>query len=229
MRATPGRDPLAAETFAERRRLVGLLETLSPQQWAAPSLCDGWRVREVVAHITMPYRHSTLRVLRGMIAARGRFDVFADRIARADTAALSDTELLASLRRNIEHPWRPPGGGQAGALSHDVIHGLDITEPLGLPAPPPARIAAVLDHAGPRNLKFFGVDLRATRLEATDADVAVGADPGVGDLRRLPVKELLLVVTGRRDLGAAPAGDSAGDSVGDSVGDSAGDSAGGGR
>lgn len=191
-------DPrITQETFAERRRLADLLATLTPDQWAAPSLCYGWRVREVVAHLTMPYRHSGLRVLRGVLAARGRFDVFADRIARADTAALSDAELLASLRQNIEHPWRPPGGGQAGALGHDLIHGLDITEPLGLPGPPVERIADVLRHAGKRNLKAFGIDLSETRYEATDADVSVGAGAEAATVVRMPAKDVLLAVTGR--------------------------------
>lgn len=71
-----------------------------------------------------------------------------------------------------------------------------ITEPLGLPAPPPSRIAPVLESAGPRNLKYFGVDLEGRRLVATDADVSVGD----GTLLRMPVNEMLLVVTGRREL-----------------------------
>ncbi len=65
---------LRAETFAERRRLAGLLAELTPAQWAASSLCAGWRVREVVAHITLAYRHSGVRVIAGIIAAGGNFN-----------------------------------------------------------------------------------------------------------------------------------------------------------
>ena len=36
---------------AERTDLADLLETLTPRQWEAPSLCQGWRVRDVVAHV----------------------------------------------------------------------------------------------------------------------------------------------------------------------------------
>ena len=131
------------------------------------------------AHVTMPYRHSGLRVLCGIAAARGDFNRFADRMARADTARLSDAELLASLRANIHHPWRPPRGGQAGALSHDVIHGLDITEALGLPRVSADRARQVLDNAGPRALAFFGTDLAGLRLVATDTDLSLGAGPEV--------------------------------------------------
>jgi len=191
-------DPLARETVAERKRLADLYAGLDADQWAAPSLCGGWRVREVLAHVTMPYRHSGLRVLCGLLAARGDFNRFADRVAREDTARLSDAELLASLRANVHHPWRPPRGGQAGALSHDVIHGLDVTEALGLPRVPADRVRHVLDGAGPRALAFFGTDLTGLRLVATDTDLSLGAGP---DIVELPAVELLLHVTGRLALG----------------------------
>ncbi|WP_019928002.1 maleylpyruvate isomerase family mycothiol-dependent enzyme [Nocardia sp. BMG111209] len=187
---------LRAHTVAERERLAGLLAGLGPRQWAAPSLCDGWRVREVLAHMTMPYRTSTLGFLRGMIAARFAFDRYADRAARADTARMSDAELLAALRDNVGHPWRPPGGGAAGALSHDVIHGLDITEPLGLPAAPIDRIATVLRAGGPRSFAYFGVDLDGVRLRANDSDVELGDGTPI----TLSAKDILLIVTGRRPI-----------------------------
>jgi uncharacterized protein (TIGR03083 family) len=187
-------DPLAHETAAERRRLADLYAGLTPDQWSTPSLCAGWRVREVLAHVTMPYRHSSLRVLRGIAAARGDFNRFADRIAHEDTARLSDAELLTALSDNIDHPWRPPGGGQAGALSHDVIHGLDVTEALGLPRVPAERVRDVLANAGPRALAYFGADLKEQRLVATDTELSIGDGPNVVEM---PAVELLLRVTGR--------------------------------
>ena len=77
--------------------------------------------------MTMPFRLPRTRFVTGMVRARGNFDRFADRQAHADTETMSDQELLAQMRDHIEHPWRPPGGGNAGALAHDVIHGLDVT------------------------------------------------------------------------------------------------------
>ena len=189
---------LVRETFAERRRLVELLSGLTPQQWAAASLCEGWRVREVVAHITLAYRHSGPRVLAGIAAAGFRFNVFSDRIARGDCDRHSDVVLLNSLRDNVEHPWRPPGGGQRGALAHDVIHGLDITEALGLPPAPAERIAMAMKDAGRKQLKYFGVDLRGRSLTATDADLVIGT----GQPIPLPAKDITLIVTGRREVPA---------------------------
>ncbi|WP_395727971.1 maleylpyruvate isomerase family mycothiol-dependent enzyme [Nakamurella sp.] len=190
-------DPLARATTAERERLVDLLTDAGPEQWAADSLCAGWRVREVVAHMTMPYRHTGETVMAGIAAHGGDFNSFADEQARQDTAALSDAELLASLRDNVRHPWQPPAGGQAGALSHDVIHGLDITEPLGLPRPPADRIGLVLAGAGPRQLAYFGVDLSGRRLVATDTDLVLGDGPVVTEL---PAADILLAVAGRTVL-----------------------------
>ncbi|TDC62087.1 maleylpyruvate isomerase family mycothiol-dependent enzyme [Actinomadura sp. GC306] len=192
---------LAKETYAERERLADILGGLTSEQWGTPSLCEGWQVREVVAHMTMAYRTKAIEVLAGIVRARFSFNRYADRDARAATQARSDAELLDLLRRNIDHPWQPPGGGQAGALSHDVIHGLDFTEPLGLPPAPPQRIALVLASTRPRQLKYFGVDLGGRKLTATDSDATVGDGSAVVEMTS---KDMLLVVTGRRPLDEVP-------------------------
>jgi uncharacterized protein (TIGR03083 family) len=172
-----------------------MLGELRPEQWAAPSLCAGWRVREVVAHMTMPFRMTLPRFVAGMVRARGNFNRMADRAARADTARLSDAQLLASLRDNVAHPWKPPGGGAVGALSHDVIHGMDISVALGLARRPPAdRIGLVLAGMRAKHLQFFGVDLSGVRLEATDLDFHLGE----GAPLRGTAADLLLVTCGRR-------------------------------
>ncbi len=121
---------LREKITAERRELAGLLSGLPAQTWDAPTLCAGWRVREVVAHMTMPFRYSTRQFLTELGKARGNFTRMADRCAKRD-AALPPGELAAALRDNAGHPWKPPGGGLEGALVHDVIHGLDITAAQG--------------------------------------------------------------------------------------------------
>lgn len=190
-------ETLQSETFAERKRLAGLLTDLTEQQWAAPSLCAGWRVREVIAHITMPYRMTDPeQFTAGLAAYDFDFNTYADHEARETTEQLSDAELLAIYCDNLEHPWLPPGGGPAGALSHEVIHGLDITEALDLPGAPTERIALVLANAGTTNLAFFGTDLSGISLVAVDADVTLGDGTPV----RATAKDILLGVTGRRPV-----------------------------
>ncbi|OQS15441.1 hypothetical protein B0T36_09220 [Nocardia donostiensis] len=183
-----------AAVAAQRRDLVELLSGFDEAQWDAPSLCAGWRVREVVAHITMPYRFSLPRFVFGMIKARGDFNRMADRAAHADTTRYSDAELLTSLRVNVDHPWKPPRGGFVGALSHDVIHGLDIVVALGLDHPVPAdRLRLVLDAIEPRNVSYFGVDLDGVRLRADDLDWSYGEGAELTG----NAQHLLLALSGR--------------------------------
>src|SRR6266851_5817632 len=116
---------------SERRELAAMLDGLSAGQWDAPSLCDGWAIRHVVAHLTLPFRYSKARFMLELVKAGGRFSSLSDSVARRD-AKLPTAQLIAAVRDNAEHPWKPPGGGYAGALTHDVIHSLDITHPLGI-------------------------------------------------------------------------------------------------
>jgi uncharacterized protein (TIGR03083 family) len=162
---------------AERRELAAVLTALPAESWNAATLCAGWRVREVVAHMTMPYRYSGRQVMLELLRARGSFNRAADRCARRDTRTLSAERLADCLRDNAEHPWKPPRGGYAGALTHDVVHGLDFTLPLGIDRRiPEERLRPVMDGlAAPRSLKYFGVDLDGVRLEADDLDWGYGS------------------------------------------------------
>lgn len=115
-------------------------------------------------------------------------------MARKDAEACTSGELLAVLKSNIDHPWTPPGSGPAGALSHDVIHGLDITTALGIDREVPhERLKIVLDGMKPSNVKYFGADLDGKRLEATDMDWTFGGGKPVRGL----AQDLLLLVCGR--------------------------------
>jgi uncharacterized protein (TIGR03083 family) len=185
---------IRAAVAAERIDLAALLADLPEDDWDHPTLCGGWRVREVVAHITTPYRYSGRRVLFELVKARGNFDRYADHAARRDAAVLTSDDLLRTLRDNVNHPWKPPGGGDVGALSHDVIHGLDITVALGLDRQVPLdRLRLVLDGINRRSLKYFGVDLGGIQLQATDLDWTFGTgEPLTGR-----AQDLLLVLCGR--------------------------------
>jgi uncharacterized protein (TIGR03083 family) len=188
-------DEVRTAVVAERREQAELLAGLTPEQWEAPSLCAGWRVREVIAHTTSAYRLSFPRFLLDVLGARGSFNRAADRRARADAAALTPEQLVACLRDNAEHPWTPPGGGQVGALSHDLIHGLDVTIALGLDrTPPPERLSYVLGGMKPRNVGFFGTDLSGVQLVATDREWTFGE----GEPVRGSAADLLMVICGRR-------------------------------
>jgi uncharacterized protein (TIGR03083 family) len=99
---------------AQRGELAAVLAELPTGRWDDPTLCAGWRVREVVAHITMPFRYSAPRFMAELAKSRGKFNQMSDRVARRDAAALSAAELAGTVRANVSHPWKPPGGGFEG-------------------------------------------------------------------------------------------------------------------
>jgi uncharacterized protein (TIGR03083 family) len=188
-------DDLMTTIHAERRAFGDVLEALPDADWGSSSLCAGWRVREVVAHMTMPLSYSAPRFLGELVRSRGNFGRMADRVARRDARAPIGA-LLEGWRANQDSRWKPPGGGLPGALTHDVVHGLDITTPLGIDHPvSESALRVVLDHAtGPLSLKHFGLDLTGTRLEATDLDWSFGD----GEPLRGEARHLLMVLMDRR-------------------------------
>ncbi|GGS77560.1 hypothetical protein GCM10010222_18560 [Streptomyces tanashiensis] len=180
---------------AERRELADLLDGLRAEQWESPSLCGGWRVREVAAHMSMGFRLSLPATLGELAKARGNLNRMTDRVARRDAAAHSGSELAAFLREGAYHPWTPPVGGFPAALGHDVVHGLDITVALGLDRRVPEdRLRVLLDGVRPSGLRFFGVDLSGVRLCAEDLDWSYGSGSAVYGTGQ----DLLLLAFGRR-------------------------------
>lgn len=173
--------------------LADLLAATAVDTWDVPSLCEGWLVRHVVAHVTMPARLSPEQFGAEMAAAGGDFTVVSDTVAMRD-ASLPVTDLLAQLRSPTLHAWQPPGGGAAGALSHAVIHSLDVTIALDRPAVAPTEAAtAVLDQLTAAHGTLFGVELTGVRLEAADTDWSWGN----GQLVRADSGSLVALVSGR--------------------------------
>jgi uncharacterized protein (TIGR03083 family) len=183
--------PLVASNYAA---LADLLDPLPPERWDTPSLCEGWRVRELVAHVTMPARYSEDAFMAELREDAFDFTRLSNRIASRD-AQLPIGELIWNLRAEVLHRWTPPSGGYHGALNHVVIHGLDITVPLREPRrSSDTAIRAVLDdltegggHA------HFGTDIQGRSLHATDIDWSYGSGPQL----RGEAEDLALHICGR--------------------------------
>jgi len=174
--------------------LADLLDPLPAAGWDTPSLCAGWRVREVVAHMTMPARYSGEQFAVELRNCGGDFTRWSNVVAARDGALATDA-LVANLRDEMLHNWTPPGGGYAGALNHVVIHSLDITVPLGASRRSTDEdLRAVLDgltsggaHA------HFGFDLDGICLRATDMDWSFGSGTPISGA----AEDLALFVCGR--------------------------------
>jgi uncharacterized protein (TIGR03083 family) len=167
---------LQAAVAAELLALAEVLDGLADDGWDTPSLCAGWRVREVVAHLTMPARYAPEEFYAELRECGGDFTRLSDRVAFRD-AALPTGVLVATLRDEVMHRWVPPGGGPMGALNHAVIHGLDVTVPLDASRQPPeGTIRAVLhDLTAGGTHAHFGVALAGLCLRATDIEWSFGS------------------------------------------------------
>jgi uncharacterized protein (TIGR03083 family) len=176
--------PVVAAEFIS---LADLLAAASAAQWDAPSLCEGWRVREVIAHMTMAARYSEETFMAELRRCDFDFTRLSDEVAARD-ASLPEGELVASLRSDVMQRWVPPGGGYHGALNHVVIHGLDVTVALDVPRrSPDATMRIVLDDlAGGGGHAHFGTVIANRQLRADDLGWSHGSGPvlrgAAGDL-----------------------------------------------
>ena len=176
----------------QRIGLAGLLEGLTAEQWTAPSLCDGWQVRDVAAHLT----HSHMHPVRAIVeAARSgfRFDSMIQRLGREDPR--SQAEIAIALRGMAGSRKRVPGTSVQQPLIELLVHGQDITVPLGIDWPMP------LDAAREAAQKLSGMTfplngqrrLAGIRLVATDAEFAAGEGREV----RVPIGDIVMILAGR--------------------------------
>ena len=179
----------------ERLEFADFLAGLSPEQWDSPTLCAGWRVRDVVAHTMsyegMPFSTLARRFLKGRLQT--------DRInelAVADMSATSPAELVDTVRKYAEPSGLGAGFGGRIALTDNMIHQQDIRRVLGAPRVIAAeRLLVALDFARWAPLIRGALRARGVRLVATDVDWSAGTGPEV----RGPGEALLMVMAGRRD------------------------------
>ncbi|MCX5415356.1 maleylpyruvate isomerase family mycothiol-dependent enzyme [Streptomyces sp. NBC_00059] len=180
---------------AERAALIGDLERLDDERWDEPSLCAGWTVHDVVAHLVDTARTTRPGFLIGLARARFDFDRQNARGVERERGA-SPGETLERLRRVASRTSTPPAPLDS-RLVEEIVHGEDIRRPLGLARSYPKEAVVRSLRLQARTPASFGgaKELVArARLTASDADVSVGEGPEV----RGPALSLLLAVSRRR-------------------------------
>ena len=186
----------------ERAELADLLATLGPDQWDSPSLCAGWRVRDVVAHM---YSYEELGPV-GLVRRFVRGGLRLDGVNAAGVAAhagRTPDELLALVRAHQQPRGLTAGFGGRIALTDGVVHQQDIRRPLGLPRGIPAeRLRVVLDFARTAPTIRAAKRIRGLTLVATDLDWTTGAGPVVEG----PAESLLMALAGRGGVAAELSG-----------------------
>ena len=178
---------------AERGALAADLADLSDRQWQTPSLCDGWTVRDVLAHQTGTASMSTPKFLTRLAAAGFRFPTFANREIQRHLGD-SPRATLAEFR-DKQHSTSAPPGPKVSWLGEVIVHSEDIRRPLGIAHDyPAAAVRQVLDfYKGSNTLIGTKRRIADLRLKATDDDWSHGEGPTV-EGRMI---DLLMAATGR--------------------------------
>jgi uncharacterized protein (TIGR03083 family) len=177
---------------SERSWLADLLESLPPTARDQPSLCEGWTVRDVGAHLT--FSHARLRDVAWPAVRTGfRYDAMIK--YAAVHSPLTHAQIVATLRGFVGSRRRAPFVTELEPLLDILVHTQDICVPLGVEhrMPVDAAVAAadrVLALRGPMRL---WKPQRGLRLVATDADWSYGQ----GAIAEAPIQTHLLTLTGR--------------------------------
>lgn len=157
---------------AERASLHELLSTLTEAEWDHRSLCESWRVRDVVAHVVLSSNPGLITILVGLVRARGDLHRMIRDTAVRHAAKTSTAQLLSQLRATVGLRVTALGTAPVDRLMDLLVHGQDIAIPLGLSREmPDAAARAALDRV------WKDGDWRG---------------------REAPLRELLLQATGRR-------------------------------
>jgi uncharacterized protein (TIGR03083 family) len=179
---------------AERAALIDDLVGLTDAQWAQPSLCEGWTVHDVAAHLVDNARATRRGIVRAMVRARLDFDrQNAHGVARARGATPAET--LDRLRE-VALRRTTPGAPLDSRLVEEVVHGEDVRRPLGITRDYPREtVLRALAYQAHTWVGLGGAKqhVAGLRLVATDHAVALGEGADV----RGPAVSLLLAVSGR--------------------------------
>jgi uncharacterized protein (TIGR03083 family) len=179
---------------AERRELAELCAGLSPAQWDAPSLCEGWRVRDVVAHV-VSYEGLGLPGFAGRLVRARLSPHRANRQGVADLSDREPAELLELLRAAQQPTGLLTAFGARVTLADTLIHQQDVRRPLGLPRKVPAeRLRVALPLALLAPVVGGAWHVRGVRLVAEDLDWSWGRGPEA----RGPGEAVLMAAAGRR-------------------------------
>jgi uncharacterized protein (TIGR03083 family) len=176
-----------------RAKLGIVLESLADTDWARPTLCAGWSVRDVVAHCTQSHAATPLNLVREMLVAGFSLD---RRNAKwvAQRRSKSNADLLAEYRETAAQTAFPAAEAPY-ALLEAVIHGLDIAYPIGRELDlAPGTLIATAD-IGLRTGPIFHSKQRGARLcfHASNVEWTAGDGPDIAG----PIESIILAINGR--------------------------------
>jgi len=189
-------EDLFAVIAEERRATADLLAGLTPEQWAAPSLCSAWTVKDVAVHLVPTTGKGLGEFVWATVRARGNVHRASESLTAKYAAAMTTAEVVAALRAGAEDRFEPPGVGVHGPYTDVLVHRLDIAVPLGIEVDRPVEpwresLDFLVGAKGRRG--FVKRGLPGLTLRATDLDWSHGSGPEVSG----PAAALGLTLCGR--------------------------------
>ncbi len=178
---------------AHRLALCDQLDGLADDQWNAASLCDNWRVRDVLGHLVSVQVVPTWKFMLGVYSMRS-FDRRADKIAR-EFGAHSPRSLVDRYRSLAESKRGAPFVGLMAPLADVLTHSVDIQRPLGLPDLHTDDAAETVLTGLAAGLQGFTSKKAAKGLRLEATDLAWHAGEGL-DVQG-SVSDLLIALNGR--------------------------------
>jgi uncharacterized protein (TIGR03083 family) len=179
----------------EREDFADFLDGLLPEQWEQPSLCELWRVHDVVAHVISYEELSRWQLVR-RFAKGGLLPPRINAIGVAEYARRSPRHLIELMRSCIPPRGLTSAFGGMIALVDGMIHQQDIRRPLGIGrAIPPERLQRVLNIALRSPATRGARKAHGLRLIAADLDWAYGDGLEVTG----PGEALLMAMAARPD------------------------------
>ena len=180
-------------THEQRARVADVLAGISETDWATPSLCTGWSVKDVVAHMVSTHLMTPGKFIGGFVTAGFNFHKFSQR--NVDSLAdRTPQQLLQEYRDTMGRSTAPPGP-KATWLAEAVIHGEDVARVVGasVPVAAPALIT-VADYTRRTKPLLHGKERsEGLTLTATDVSWSAGEGPEV----RGPAAALIMAMAGR--------------------------------
>jgi uncharacterized protein (TIGR03083 family) len=195
-------DDIWALIDGHRIRTVELLESLSDDEWRHPSLCDGWTVEDVAAHLTMQ-QIGLREVLLGALRHPGGMNRMIRQAAKR-RARLPRRQIIAEIRGMVGSLLHNIGVTCQETLIDILVHSQDVAMPLGRrldvdPAAAALAASRVWSYGGNSKAKVFKeIPFEGFRLSATDVAWSIGAGREIEG----PILAILLLLTGR--LAARP-------------------------
>ncbi len=180
---------------AERASLVDALADLPEDKWDEPSLCAGWSVRNVVAHMISTAQMTPPKFFGDLIKSGFSFQAMSAKNIEIAKQDKSPKELVEEYRGEIDSRTAPPGPVKSW-LGETLVHGEDITRALGSYRDHPVEnVIAAIECYNKSNL-LIGSKKRVAgvQLRTTDADWTYGVGPEVSG----PAIAILMAMTGRK-------------------------------